>query len=93
MHYRVMNPLCFDYNFVEVGSQWPIVNMSTLVLILTDRKVVTSRCPGNDAIFLTTQGELWDPANTKRNKHVIVSSKRRFHVIIACLLRYVFAGK
>ena len=29
---------------------------------------------------------------TQRNKHVIITSKRRFDVMIACLLRYVFAG-
>ena len=28
----------------------------------------------------------------KRNKHVIITSKRRFDVIITCLLRCVFAG-
>ena len=32
------------------------------------------------------------PANTKRNKHVIITSKRRFDVIIRCLLRCVLAG-
>ena len=32
------------------------------------------------------------PANTKRFKHVIITSKRRFDVIIAYLLRCVFAG-
>ena len=32
------------------------------------------------------------PANTERNKHVIIRSKRRFDVIIACLLHCVFAG-
>ena len=32
------------------------------------------------------------PANTQRNKHVIITSKRRFDVIITCLLRCVFAG-
>ena len=32
------------------------------------------------------------PANTKYNKHVIISSKRRFDVIIVYLLRFVFAG-
>ena len=31
-------------------------------------------------------------ANTKRNKHVIIKPKRRFGVIITCLLRCVFAG-
>ena len=38
----------------------------------------------------------WDapqyPANTQSNKHVIISSKRRFDVMITCLLRCVFAG-
>ena len=28
----------------------------------------------------------------QRNKHVIITSKRRFDVIITCLLRYVLAG-
>ena len=32
------------------------------------------------------------PANTQHNKHVIINSKRRFDVIITCLLRAVFAG-
>ena len=32
------------------------------------------------------------PANTKRNKNVIITSKRRFDVIITCSLRCVFAG-
>ena len=32
------------------------------------------------------------PANTKRNKHVIITSKRHFDVIITCLLRCVCAG-
>ena len=32
------------------------------------------------------------PANTQRNKHVIITSKRRFDVLITCLLRGVFAG-
>ena len=31
------------------------------------------------------------PADTKRNKHVIITSKRRFDVIITYLLRCVFA--
>ena len=31
-------------------------------------------------------------ANTQRNKHVIIPSKRRFDVIITRLLRCVFAG-
>ena len=31
-------------------------------------------------------------ANTRRNKHVIITSKRCFDVIITCLLRFVFAG-
>ena len=31
-------------------------------------------------------------ANTQRNKHVIITPKRRFGVIITCLLRFVFAG-
>ena len=39
----------------------------------------------------------WDrylnfPAHSQRNKLVIITSKRRFDVIIACLLRFVFAG-
>ena len=32
------------------------------------------------------------PANTKRNKHVIITPKHRFNVMITCLLRFVFAG-
>ena len=32
------------------------------------------------------------PAKTQRNKYVIITSKRRFDVIITCLLRCVFAG-
>ena len=32
------------------------------------------------------------PANTKRNKHATIASKRRFDVIIPCLLRFAFAG-
>ena len=32
------------------------------------------------------------PANTHRNKHVIITSKRRFDVMITCLLRFVFTG-
>ena len=43
----------------------------------------TDRCVYNYDIF---------PANTKRNKHVIITSKQYFDVIIACLLRCVFAG-
>ena len=31
------------------------------------------------------------PANSQRNKHVIIAPKRRFDVIITCLLRFVFA--
>ena len=35
----------------------------------------------------------YDPADTKRYKHVIITSKRRFDIIITCLLRYlVFTG-
>ena len=34
-----------------------------------------------------------NPTNTQHNKHVIITSKRRFGVIITCLLRCVFAGK
>ena len=33
-----------------------------------------------------------NPTNTQRNKHVIVTSKHRFDVIITRLLRCVFAG-
>ena len=32
------------------------------------------------------------PANTQRNKHVIIMPKHRFDIIITCLLRLVFAG-
>ena len=32
------------------------------------------------------------PANTRGNKHVIITSKRRFGVTITCLIRCVFAG-
>ena len=32
------------------------------------------------------------PANKLRNKYVIISSKRRFDVMITYLLRAVFAG-
>ena len=32
------------------------------------------------------------PSNTQRNKHIIITSKRRFDVIITCLLRCVFEG-
>ena len=43
-----------------------------------------------------TEQELWHrdncPANTQRIKHVLIASKRRFDVIITCLLRFVFAG-
>ena len=35
-------------------------------------------------------GEL--PANTQRNQHVIITSERRFDVIIMCLSRLVIAG-
>ena len=40
-----------------------------------------------------TSHELWPgiSANTQRNKHVIITSKRCFDVIITCLLRCVFA--
>ena len=34
-----------------------------------------------------------DPANIKRNKHVMNTSKRCFDVTIACLLRSVFVGE
>ena len=33
-----------------------------------------------------------NPANTQRNKHVIITSKLRFDVMIACLLCCVFTG-
>ena len=32
------------------------------------------------------------PANTRRDKHVIITWKRHFGVIITCLLRFVYAG-
>ena len=35
----------------------------------------------------------WEfPANTQRNKHVIITSKRPFYVMITCLIRCVFPG-
>ena len=43
---------------------------------------------GRKIIYFSTH-----PANTQRNKHVIITSKRRFDVIITCLLRCVFAGQ
>ena len=42
-------------------------------------------CPGDSMSALLL-------ANTQRNKQVIITSKRRFDVIITCLLRFVFAG-
>ena len=33
-----------------------------------------------------------DPINAQLNKHAIITSIRRFDVIITCLLRFVFAG-
>ena len=38
-------------------------------------------------------GFIYHRANTQCNKHVIITSKRRFDVILTCLLRYVFAGQ
>ena len=32
------------------------------------------------------------PANTKRNRRLIITSRRRFDVIITCLLRFMFVG-
>ena len=32
------------------------------------------------------------PANTQRNKHLVITSKRCFDVIITCLLRFMFVG-
>ena len=32
------------------------------------------------------------PANTQRNEYVIITQKRRFDVLIPCLLRFVFVG-
>ena len=32
------------------------------------------------------------PANTKRNKHTIITRKQRFEIIITCLLHFVFAA-
>ena len=32
------------------------------------------------------------PQQTQRNEYIIITSKRRFDVIITCLLRFVFAG-
>ena len=37
--------------------------------------------------------EISNPANTKRDKHVIITSKSRFDVMSASLLRFVFAGQ
>ena len=34
-----------------------------------------------------------NPANTQRNKHIIITSKPRFGVIITCLLCFVFVGE
>ena len=48
-----------------------------------------SICRGH---FSARYSQQTPPANTKRNKHVIITSKRRFDVIITCLLRCVFAG-
>ena len=44
------------------------------------------RCLGNVAAYFHY------PANTKRDRHAIITSKQCFEVIITCLLRCVFAG-
>ena len=45
-------------------------------------------------VLVSVLADWWDtfPTNIKRNKHVIITSKQRFDVIITCLLRDVFAG-
>ena len=48
-------------------------------------------------VYIKIQNFLYDAtdcngiaANTQRNKYVIITSKRRFDVIITCLLRFLF---
>ena len=45
---------------------------------------------GNDYYWIDGKGSI---VGTQRNKHVIITSKRRFDAIITCLLRFVFAGR
>ena len=55
--------------------------MSIIIALLT----------GKLKILITCQVAKSIPANTQRDKHVIITSKQRFDVIITCLL-CVFAG-
>ena len=41
--------------------------------------------------YIQTAG-MWYPANTQRTKNVIITSNRRFGVMIMCLLRCMLAG-
>ena len=59
--------------------------------------------PFDDVIMDITHDQTYDakcmvqpqiryPTNAQRNEHVIITSKRRFDVIVTRLLRFVFAG-
>ena len=73
---------CIRYDLPKIG-----ISETWLRDIVCDLYVICgypANTQRNKHVFITS--------NTQRNKHVIIMSKRRFDVIITCLLRCVFAG-
>ena len=58
-----------------------------------DFRTIHSRLTTQHYIRRVAGGFDMNPASTKRNEHVIITSKQRFDVIITFSLRCMFAGK
>ena len=83
------------------GWQWPVIITQSIPLILGSlhRQCISSMVltwvSCNSFQFQQQKGKhvtMLCPANTQRNKHVIITSKQRFDVIITCLLRLCLQG-
>ena len=84
-------------NAVRGDSQWPLqsgrnFHRSRRPKVQCDTRQSKPSSSQLEAMSPSYSTESPAPANTQRNKHVIITSKRRFGVIITCLLRCVFSG-
>ena len=75
-------------SWIKKNPPWPF--LGTLYTMLSGHP---SNVPEKFSFYIWYDFQLMfldsNPANTQRNKRVIITSKRRFGVIITCLLRFV----
>ena len=97
-----MYEISYNYNYVtyNIENSYNNINKNgyqnvkythlSMHLIFFCTLCIMNSC-GQDRTSDITHSSLFS-ANTQRNKHIIIKSKRRFDVIITCLLHCVLQG-